>query len=237
MECIFFDAGYVGAADRKFSGNFTLSPGFLAVQTIAAADDMVFFWRKDLGNMTEKMENVFPLKTVFHNVNRWTFNDIKEADFIAFPVRTNRFIEGNFPGTFFAGAQHHEKFIVNTACRVGGKLGGTAGVEGGDCLDQSDGTDGDQIIRVLITALVFFCNMGYKTKIVLDKNISCLRIAPLEPQKIKLFLCGRQRFQKRFQRFTSKGISLQFMKRTCFSCFSNRIFKKRTEGSSCCTTF
>ena len=148
LECIFFDAGYVGAADRKFSGNFTLSPGFLAVQTIAAADDMVFFWRKDLGNMTEKMENVFPLKTVFHNVNRWTFNDIKEADFIAFPVRTNRFIEGNFPGTFFAGTQHHEKFIVNTACRVGGKLGGTAGVEGGDCLDQSDGTDGDQIIRV-----------------------------------------------------------------------------------------
>ncbi len=97
--------------------------------------------------MTEKMGNAVFLETVFHNINGWTFNDIEKADLIAFPVCADGFIERNFSGTFPAGAEHHEKFIVNAACSIGGKLGSTAGIKGGNCFDQTDGADGDQIIR------------------------------------------------------------------------------------------
>ena len=71
--------------------------------------------------MTEKMGNTVFLETVFHNIYGWTFNDIKKADLIAFPVCSDRLIKGNFPGSFFAGAEHHEKFVVNAACRIGGQ--------------------------------------------------------------------------------------------------------------------
>ena len=79
------------------------------------------------------------LKTIIHNINGWTFNDIEKADLVAFPVCADGFIERNFSGTFFAGAEHHEKFIVNTACSVSGKLGGPAGIKGGNGLDQTYG--------------------------------------------------------------------------------------------------
>ena len=184
--------------------------------------------------MTEKMGNTVFLETVFHNIYGWTFNDIKKADLITFPVCSDRLIKGNFPGSFFSGAEHHEKFVVNAACRIGGQLGSTAGIKSRDCFDQADGADGYQIIGIFVATLVFFCDMGHKTEITFDENVFCLRIAPLELQKIKFFFRSRQRFQKCFQRFTSKGISIQFMKWTCFSCFSNRIF---TGVSSCCASF
>ena len=50
-------------------------------------------------------------------------------------------------------------------------------------------------------------NLGV-AEIVFDKDIFCFRIAPLELQKIELLFRKRKRFQKGFQEFTSKGISL-----------------------------
>ena len=169
---------------------------------------MVFFWRKGVFDMFKKMGEIVVLKTIFHNVYRRAFNHIQKADLVAFPVSADRVIERNFSGAFFAGTQHHKKFIVNAAGSVCGKLGSTAQIKSGNGFDKADGTNGDQVIRVFIATLIFFCNMGYQAQIVFDQNVFCFRIAPLEAEQIALLFISRQRFWESFQRFTSKGISI-----------------------------
>ena len=87
-------------------------------------------------------------------------------------------------------------------------MGSPARIKGGNGFDQTYGAYGNQIILILVTSLIFFCNMCYEAEIVFDKDIFCFRIAPLELQKIELLFRKRKRFQKGFQEFTSKGISL-----------------------------
>ena len=87
---------------------------------------MVLFWRKAVFDVLKKMGNIVPFKTVFHNIYRRTFNHIQKTDLVAFPVSADRVVKRDFPGAFFAGAQHHKKLIVNTAGSVCGKSGSAA---------------------------------------------------------------------------------------------------------------
>ena len=149
-------------------------------RSVAAADHLVFLWGEYCPDITEKIGNAVPFETIIHNINGWTFNDIEKADLVAFPVCADGFIERNFSGTFPAGTEHHEKLIVNAPCSISGKLGSPAGIKGGNGFDQTYGAYGDQIILILVTSLIFFCNMCYEAEIVFDKDIFCFRIAPLE---------------------------------------------------------
>jgi hypothetical protein len=179
-KSVLFDTGYIGAADGEIFSNLSLGQWLLTIQTVAAADHLVFLWGEYCPDITEKIGNAVPFETIIHNINGWTFNDIEKADLVAFPVCADGFIERNFSGTFPAGTEHHEKLIVNAPCSISGKLGSPAGIKGGNGFDQTYGAYGDQIILILVTSLIFFCNMCYEAEIVFDKDIFCFRIAPLE---------------------------------------------------------
>ena len=47
--------------------------------------------------------------------------------------------------------------------------------------------------------------MGHKTEITFDENVFCLRIAPLELQKIKIFLPQQTAVSKMFSKIHLKG--------------------------------
>ena len=85
-KSVLFDTGYIGAADGEIFSNLSLGQWLLAIQTVAAADHLVFLWGEYCPDITEKIGNAVPFETIIHNINGWTFNDIEKADLVAFPV-------------------------------------------------------------------------------------------------------------------------------------------------------
>ena len=63
------------------------------------------------------------------------------------------------------GREHHEKPIVNAPCSISGKLGSPAGIKGGNGFDQTYGAYGDQIIRILVTSLIFFATCATRRRL------------------------------------------------------------------------
>ena len=112
--------------------------------------------------MFKEMGDIIPFKTVIYNIYGRAFDHIQKADLVALPVCADGIVKRNLPGMLFAGTQHHEKLVINAAGGICGKLGGTAGIKGGDRFDKTYGADGDQIIRIFITALIFFCNVCHQ---------------------------------------------------------------------------
>lgn len=128
----------------------------------------------------------------------------RRLDLVAFPVCADGFIERNFSGTFPAGTEHHEKLIVNAPCSISGKLGSPAGIKGGNGFDQTYGAYGDQIIRILVTSLIFLATCATRRKLCSIRIFFCFRIAPLELQKIEL-LFRKKAVSERFSRVHLKG--------------------------------
>ena len=154
------------------------------------------------------MADALPCGIFLHHIHGRTFHYVQKTDLVALFVRSNRFIQGNFPGMLFPGAEHHQQFIVDASGCIGGKPGGFTWVKGGNCLHQADGADGDQVVKLHICSLIFFYYMGNKPQITLNENGFCFHIAPLVLLKIVLLLGHCQRFQKSLQIATSKGISI-----------------------------
>ena len=76
----------------------------------------------------------------------------------------------------FAWTEHHQKFVVNAPRSISGKSGGSVNIKSGDCFDQPDCSDGNQIFEIFTCILIFFCNMSDQTKVMFNKNTFCFRI-------------------------------------------------------------
>ena len=225
-KSVLFDTGYVGAADGEIFGNLSLGQWLLAIQTVAAADHLVFLWGEYCPDITEKIGNAVPFETIIHNINGWTFNDIEKADLIAFPVCADGFIERNFSGTFPAGTKHHEKLIVDAPCSISGKFGSPAGIKGGNGFDQTYGAYGDQIILILVTSLIFFCNMCYEAEIVFDKDI-LLPDRPFGAAEDRTALPQKKAVSERFSRVHLKGdFLIAYEPDVLFVLFQQKLYKK-----------
>ena len=46
LQCIFFNTGYIGAADVQFFGNFPLCLFFISKKSVPETDYLILFWRK-----------------------------------------------------------------------------------------------------------------------------------------------------------------------------------------------
>ena len=194
FEGVFFNPGNIRPADVKPCGDFFLCLLFKPKKTIAKTDDLIFLLGKGIFQGTEQKADVFPHRILFHDIYRRTFDNIQKADLVTFFVRSDWFVQGNLPGIFLFCPEHHQKFVVDTACSVGGKPCAACVVKGVDGFDKADGPDGDQILQIFPGILVFFCNMGDQAEVSFDQNTFCFRIPLLITAKIYFFLSGRQGF-------------------------------------------
>ena len=194
FEGVFFNPGTIRPADVKPCGNFFLCLLFKPKKTIAKTDDLIFLLGKGIFQGAEQKTDVFPHRILFYDIYRRTFNNIQKADLVTFFVRSDWFVQGNLPGIFLFCPEHHQKFVVDTACSVGGKPCAACVVKGVDGFDKADGPDGDQILQIFPGILVFLCNMGDQAEVSFDQNTFCFRIPLLITAKIYFFLSGRQGF-------------------------------------------
>ena len=194
FEGVFFNPGNIRPADVKPCGDFFLCLLFKPKKTIAKTDDLIFLLGKSIFQGTEQKTDVFPHRILFYDIYRRTFNNIQKADLVTFFVRSDWFVQGNLPGIFLFCPEHHQKFVVDTACSVGRKPCTACVVKGVDGFDKADGPDGDQILQIFPGILIFFCNMGDQAEVSFDQNTFCFRIPLLITAKIYFFLSGRQGF-------------------------------------------
>ena len=194
FEGVFFNPGNIRPADVKLCCNLFLCLLFKPKKTIAKTDDLIFLLGKGIFQGTEQKTDVFPHRILFYDIYRRTFNNIQKADLVTFFVRSDWFIQGNLPGIFLFCPEHHQKFVVDTACSVGRKPCTACVVKGVDGFDKADGPDGDQILQIFPGILVFLCNMGDQAEVSFDQNTFCFRIPLLITAKIYFFLSGRQGF-------------------------------------------
>ena len=194
FEGVFFNPGNIRPADVKLCCNLFLCLLFKPKKTIAKTDDLIFLLGKGIFQGTEQKTDVFPHRILFYDIYRRTFNNIQKADLVTFFVRSDWFIQGNLPGIFLFCPEHHQKFVVDTACCVGRKPCAACVVKGVDGFDKADGPDGDQILQIFPGILVFLCNMGDQAEVSFDQNTFCFRIPLLITAKIYFFLSGRQGF-------------------------------------------
>ena len=194
FEGVFFNPGNIRPADVKLCGDFFLCLLFKPKKTIAKTDDLIFLLGKGIFQGTEQKADVFPHRILFHDIYRRTFDNIQKADLVSFFVRSDWFVQGNLPGIFLFCPEHHQKFVVDTACSVGRKPCTACVVKGVDGFDKADGPDGDQILQIFPRILIFFCNMGDQAEVSFDQNTFCFRIPLLITAKIYFFLSGCQGF-------------------------------------------
>lgn len=194
LEGIFFDSGNIRSADMKLCCNFFLCLLFNPEKTIAKTDDLIFLLGKGIFQGTEQKADVFPYRILFHDIYRRTFDNIQKADLVTFFVRSDWFIQGNLPGIFLFCPEHHQKFVVDTACSVGRKPCTACVVKGVDGFDKTDSSNGDQILQIFPGILIFLRNMGDQAEVSFDQNSFCFRIPLLITAKIYFFLSGRQGF-------------------------------------------
>lgn len=194
LEGIFFDSGNIRSADMKLCCNFFLCLLFNPEKTIAKTDDLIFLLGKGIFQGTEQKADVFPYRILFHDIYRRTFDNIQKADLVTFFVRSDWLIQGNLPGIFLFCPEHHQKFVVDTACGVGRKPCTACVVKGVDGFDKTDSPDGDQILQIFPGILIFLRNMGDQAEVSFDQNSFCFRIPLLITAKIYFFLSGRQGF-------------------------------------------
>ena len=82
----------------------------------------------------------------------------------------------------------HEDLIFNAAGRVSPKAYAFIRIEGDDSFDQADGADGQKILRLFLTGLVFLHDMGDEAQIPLDQDVLCFQITlRISLQIISLF--------------------------------------------------
>lgn len=194
LEGIFFDSGNIRSANMKLCCNFFLCLLFNPEKTIAKTDDLIFLLGKGIFQGTEQKADVFPHRILFHDIYRRTFDNIQKADLVTFFVRSDWFIQGNLPGIFLFCPEHHQKFVVDTACSVGRKPCTACVVKGVDGFDKTDSPDGDQILQIFPGILIFLRNMGDQAEVSFDQNSFCFRIPLLITAKIYFFLSGCQGF-------------------------------------------
>ena len=194
FEGVFFNPGNIRPADMKLCCNFFLCLLFKPEKTIAKTDDLIFLLGKGIFQGTEQKTDVFPHRILFYDIYRRTFNNIQKADLVSFFVRSDWFVQGNLPGIFLFCPEHHQKFVVDTACSIGRKPCAACVVKGVDGFDKTDSPDGDQILQIFPGILVFLCNMGDQAEVSFDQNTFCFRIPLLITAKIYFFLSGRQGF-------------------------------------------
>lgn len=194
LEGIFFDSGNIRSADMKLCCNFFLCLLFNPEKTIAKTDDLIFLLGKGIFQGTEQKADVFPHRILFHDIYRRTFDNIQKADLVTFFVRSDWFVQGNLPGIFLFCPEHHQKFVIDTACSIGRKPCAACVVKGVDGFDKADGPDGDQILQIFPGILIFLCNMGDQAEVSFDQNTLCFRIPLLITAKIYFFLSGCQGF-------------------------------------------
>lgn len=93
------------------------------------------------------------------------------------PVRSDRFVEGNLFPVFFLRAEVHKDFVFYTPGCVCCKPVSLLWIKSDDGLDQTDRTDGDQILRILVQILIFLYDMCDEPEITFDENMLCLEVS------------------------------------------------------------
>ena len=98
--------------------------------------------------------------------------DIRQQQLISIPVHIQRFIDGNLHLCLIVSAQVHQNFIFNAPGSIGGKFDLLLRIKGIDRLDQSDSSDGDQILHTNARIVKFLGNIDNETQIMFDQSAS-----------------------------------------------------------------
>ena len=96
---------------------------------------------------------------------------------IALFVRSDRFIQRDLSGRLLFGTEMHQQFIVNASRRVSCQAASVIFFISRDCLDQTDGSDGDEIFHIFIGILIFFRHVRYQAHIPKRQFFFCLKVA------------------------------------------------------------
>ena len=106
--------------------------------------------------------------------------DIGKQQFIAIPVHIQRFVDRYFHAGPAVSPQIHQNFVFDTAGCIRRKFNLLFRIEGIDCLDQSDGSDRDQIFHSHTGVIKLLCDIDDKAQIVF--NQTC-------PRLLAVFFC------------------------------------------------
>jgi hypothetical protein len=92
---------------------------FTAQDPIAHHQNPILPFRKTVVQSQEQAPDISVKLQILHHVLLLLFDHVQQMDGISFLILSDRFIQGDFPGKFFAAAQHHQKFVINASAGIG----------------------------------------------------------------------------------------------------------------------
>ena len=93
----------------------------------------------------------------------------------------------------FLAAEEHEDLVFYTSGGIGGKADVFLRFIAGDAFDESDSSDGDQIVLVYGLGVIFFNNMRHQPHIPLYQNIARFQVAAGAAGEVGLLLLRAER--------------------------------------------
>lgn len=154
----FFNAGYIAAANPCDFRHFPLALRRLAVQAIAQQDHLSLLFRQAGIYGPAQLHHHLPGGNLLQKVAVLA-DHIHQRQRRAIGTGLYVIEQGYILGTFALGAEVHQDFIFHTPGGIGGQPCPFGGVKGGDSLDESDGTDGNQVLLVGGLGVVFFARL------------------------------------------------------------------------------
>ena len=148
FQRVFFDAGDIAAADAVESCHLLLGVGDMAVETVAAADDISLPWIQTVLHGAAYLKAVFLILQVGKEGVVSTHH-VQEIQCVAASVGFDGVGEGDFALKFALRAEVHQYFVFDAATGIGGKADVFVAAEGVDGFDKADGADGDEIILIV----------------------------------------------------------------------------------------
>ena len=142
-------------------GNFPLSLGWVAVQTISPDNNGTFpFGQTGVNALPYFLAGVSGVQILQHGVIHR--NDIHQGQRTAVPSSFQSVSQGNFTLKLSLRAKVHQDLIFDTTAGVCGQPDVFVRLEGGNSFDQTDGADGDQIVLIAGLGVIFFGQVKQK---------------------------------------------------------------------------
>jgi len=166
-------SGYVGLGDSNDIGNFFLGAFLPIPQAKAESHDDPFPLSQTLNGFQNKTSLYILLNSLVDSITVCAEN-IGEKHFVSVPVDIQRLVNGNFLMAMLVLSQEHQNLILDTAGSIGSKLDVFLRAEGVYGFDQSNGTDGDQILNAYPTGFKFSCDIYHQPQIVCDQLLASM---------------------------------------------------------------
>ena len=104
-------------------------------------------------------------------------HDVHERQDISVLIRVDGLVHGDILCVLLRGAEKHENFVFYASRSVAGKAYSFGIVKCVGSFNEADGADGNQIILIIGSGIVFFYDMSYQAQVVGHQSGSCAKVS------------------------------------------------------------